>query len=56
MARGKDNDLAWFLPIHYKFFRPPVSLAKKTPVEVAGIKLSMKNWADLVHKAGKIQQ
>ncbi len=41
--------------IHYNFFRPHMSLNGKTPAEVAGIKLTIKNWTDLVRKVGKIQ-
>ncbi|MBM2824759.1 MAG: Integrase catalytic protein [Dehalococcoidales bacterium] len=41
--------------IHYNFFRPHMSLNGRTPAEVAGIKLPIKNWTDLVRKVGKIQ-
>lgn len=41
--------------IHYNFFRPHMSLANKTPAEVAGINLAVKNWTELVRKVGKIQ-
>ena len=40
--------------IHYNFFRPHLSLANKTPAEVAQIKLPCKNWTELVRKVGGI--
>ena len=38
--------------IHYNFFRPHMSLANKTPAEVAGITSPFKTWTDFV-KADK---
>jgi putative transposase len=40
--------------IHYNFFRPHMTLANKTPAEVAGIKAPVKNWTELVRKAGGV--
>ena len=36
--------------IHYNFFRPHMTLEKKTPAEVAGIKAAYRNWTELVRK------
>jgi putative transposase len=41
--------------INYNFFRPHMALANKTPAEVAGIKLPVHNWTELVRKVGRIQ-
>ncbi|MFH0847364.1 MAG: integrase core domain-containing protein, partial [Chloroflexota bacterium] len=41
--------------VHYNFFRPHMSLANRTPADVAGIKLPVRNWTDLVRKVGRIQ-
>lgn len=41
--------------IHYNFFRPHMSLNNQTPAEVAGLRLGIKNWADLVRTVGKIK-
>jgi putative transposase len=40
--------------LHYNFFRPHMTLANKTPAEVAGIKAPVKNWTELVRKAGMV--
>ena len=34
--------------INYNFFRPHMSLKRKTPAEVAGIKRPVRNWEELV--------
>ncbi len=41
--------------MHYNFFRPHMSLSNQTPAEVAGIKLPIKTWSDLVRKVGGIK-
>ena len=33
---------------HYNFFRPHMSLANKTPVQIAKIKSPFENWTQLV--------
>lgn len=38
--------------IHYNFFRPHISLQNRTPAEVAGIEVPVKNWTELVRKVG----
>jgi transposase-like protein/DNA-directed RNA polymerase subunit RPC12/RpoP len=43
--------LAGFM-IHYNFFRGHLSLGNRTPAEVAGIKVPVKNWTELVRKVG----
>lgn len=40
--------------IHYNFFRPHISLANRTPAEVAKIKAPCANWTELVRKVGGI--
>jgi putative transposase len=41
--------------INYNFFRPHMSLGNSTPAEVAGIKLPVHNWTELVRKVGMIK-
>ncbi|MDD4905919.1 MAG: IS6 family transposase [Methylobacter tundripaludum] len=41
--------------INYNFFRPHMALKNKTPAEVAGIKLPVHNWTELVRKVGKVK-
>ena len=36
--------------LHYNFFRPHMTLANKTPAEVAGIEAPFKNWTEVVRK------
>jgi transposase-like protein len=41
--------------LDYNFFRPHMSLANKTPAEIAKAKAPVKNWTELVRKVGMIQ-
>jgi transposase InsO family protein len=34
--------------VNYNFFRPHMSLKRKTPAEVAGIRPPVRNWEELV--------
>jgi transposase-like protein/DNA-directed RNA polymerase subunit RPC12/RpoP len=43
--------LAGFM-VHYNYFRLHISLQKRTPAEVAGIKAPVGNWTELVRKVG----
>lgn len=38
--------------VHYNFFRPHMTLHNKTPAEVAKVKAPVRNWTELVRKAG----
>lgn len=43
--------LSGFL-INYNFFRQHISLKNRTPAEVAGVKIPVKNWTELVRSTG----
>ena len=40
--------------VHYNYLRPHLGLGKKTPAEAAKIKVTFRNWADVVRMEGTL--
>jgi hypothetical protein len=49
-VKSTPNEFLKGWVIHYKHFRPHLSLNDRTPAQVAGIKFPCANWKELIEK------